>query len=149
MDNKNKKINRVVGCIFEDKGRFLFEKRYDYEDNYAGFWTFPMGHKRFYETNKFALKREMREELKIKLKTNDLKFLGEFEDIDPTSKEKYIFNIYWCNYSKTKIKETKEQEEIQWLDFKQASKKNLPDVAKRIILRFKKIRHFQKRNAKN
>lgn len=142
------KTNFVVGCIFEDKGKFLFEKRFDNEDNYAGFWAFPMGHKRFYETKKFALKREMREELNLKLKSRELKFIGKFEDIDPTSKKPYVSYIYTCKYSKAKIKETREQEKLQWLNFTQASKKSLPDVIKKIILRFKKIRHLQEPNSK-
>lgn len=145
---KKFKTNYVVGCIFEDKGRFLFEKRFDNENNYAGFWTFPMGHKRFYETNKFALKREMHEELSINLKSNELKFIGKFEDIDPTSKKPYIFYIYSCKYSKLKIKGTREQEKLQWLDFKQASKKGTADITKNIILRFKKMRHLQGQNSK-
>jgi len=142
------KTNNVVGCIFEDKGKFLFEKRSDKEDNYAGFWTFPMGHKRFYETKKFALKREMHEELNIKLKFSDLVFVGTFKDIDPTSKKPYIFHIYVCKYQKTKIKGTKEQEKIEWLTLGQASKKNLRDVTKRIILRFKKMKYLQGPNSK-
>lgn len=143
------KTNRVVGCIFEDKGKFLFEKRWDNEDNYAGFWAFPMGHKRFYETRKFALKREMHEELNIRLKSHDLIFIGKFEDKDPTSKNPYILYIYSCKYPRACIKKTREQEDIGWLDFKQASKKNLAEVTKKIILRFKKIRHLQKKSTKN
>lgn len=83
-----------------------------------------MGHKRFYETQKIALKREMHEELNVKLKSQELKFIGKFEDIDPTSKKPYLFYIYTYKYPKIKIKGTKEQEKLEWLDFKQANKKN-------------------------
>lgn len=139
-----KKTNYVVGCIFEDKEKILLEKRYDDEDNYAGFWAFPMGHKRFYETKKGALKREMKEELNIKLKRKDLKFLGKFKDIDPTSKNKYISYIYSCIYPKNKIKKSYEQERLQWLTLNQAEKMNIPAVIKKVILKFKKQRHLSK-----
>lgn len=131
---------KVIACIFENKGKYLFEKRKDNEDNYAGLWTFPMGHVLFFETKKHAVKREMSEELGIKINSRDLFFLEKFIDKDPTSKKDYKFYIYLCKKYSGKITQTYEQEKISWLNFANIRKKgkNLSEIAKKIIIGLKK-----------
>ncbi len=133
-------MQKVVACIFEKKGKFLLEKRRDNEDNYADLWTFPMGHARFFETKKHAVKREMFEELNIWIKSKDLIFLGGFIDKDPTSKKDYKFYVYLCKKYSGKITQTYEQEKISWLNFTniRRKEKNLSEIAKKVIIRLKK-----------
>lgn len=135
-------MQRVIACIFENKGKYLFEKRKNNEDNYAGLWTFPMGHVLFFETKKHAVKREMFEELGIKIKSKDLFFLGKFIDNDPTSKKDYLFYVYQCKKYSGKIIKTYEQEEISWINLTKIRKKgkNLSEIAKKIIIRIKNTR---------
>lgn len=125
-------MQKVIVCVFENKGKLLLEKRWDNEDNYAGLWTFPMGHVEFLETRKHAVKREMSEELKIKIRSKDLMFLGKFLDKDPTSKKDYLFYVYLCEKYTGKIRKSYEQEKISWLNLENIQKKKSA-IVKKII----------------
>ncbi len=131
--------NRVVVFVFKERGRFLFEKRWDDEDNYAGLWAFPMGHIRKKESIESALRREIKEELGIKFHPEDDKFLCKFKQIDPTSKKEYQFNVYICSDHR-KIKTTYEEEKIAWFTLTQAEKKTLSRPARKIINMLKKVK---------
>jgi len=99
-------------AVFIKDSKVLFEKRREDEDNYAGLWALPGGHKREKESPKKALIREMKEELGVKIK--EAKFIGRFEDIDPTSKKPYLHHYYLCSYE-GRIKKTYEQKKLKWL----------------------------------
>lgn len=94
--------------------KLLLEKRRKDEDNYAGLWALPGGHKRKKETYKRALKREMREEIGIVVK--EMKYIGTFKDIDPTSKRLYSHHAFLCTQWHDHISKTREQEKIKWVD---------------------------------
>ena len=85
--------NKVVVFVFKEKNKYLFEKRWANEDNYAGLWTFPMGHIRKKESTEFALRREIKEELGIILHPKNDLFLCKFKQVDVTSKKEYQFNV--------------------------------------------------------
>jgi 8-oxo-dGTP diphosphatase len=112
---------------------FCFEKRKAKETNYAGFWSFPQGHKEKGEKIENTLVREMREELNIKV--TSFRKLGVFHDKDPTSKAHYEQHVFLCLEWAGEIKETQEQEMLAWLSLMDTKSLNLPDVDKRIILK--------------
>ena len=119
-------------AVFIQNGKVLLEKRRKDEDNYAGLWALPGGHKRKKETIRQTLKREIREELKIKI--NKAKYLGLFRDIDPTSKNLYHHHVFLCTEWDKKIKTTTEQEKVKWFDLRKFNKiPNIGTVDKKIL----------------
>lgn len=62
------KIVDVVSGIFFKDGKFLIEKRKMNEKIDPGLACFPAGHIKSFENKEDALKREMKEELNIKIK---------------------------------------------------------------------------------
>ena len=109
------KMQITSNAVFIKNRKILFEKRRKDEDNYAGFWALPGGHKRKTESPKQTLIREMKEELGIRIKK--MRYIGRFEDIDPTSKRKYSHHYYLCLDYLGEIKKTKEQEKLKWVKF--------------------------------
>ncbi len=107
-------------AVFIKNGKVLLEKRRADEDNYAGVWALPGGHKRPKETLKQTLKREMREELGIKIKK--AQFIGMFRDIDPTSKDIFNHNVFLCEEWVNHIGKTTEEERLKWLELKKFNK---------------------------
>ncbi len=107
-------------AVFIKNGKVLLEKRRKDEDNYAGRWALPGGHKRKKENMKQALKREMIEELHIYIK--QAKPLGTFRDIDPTSREIYHHHAFLCTEWHDHIAKTYEQKALKWWDLKKFSK---------------------------
>tara|TARA_B100000886_G_C20425600_1_gene493826 strand:+ start:2289 stop:2681 length:393 start_codon:yes stop_codon:yes gene_type:complete len=65
-----KKDSEIVAkiVIFDDKGRVLFLKRSDYMEKFAGDWDLPGGHIKLGENLLNGLKRETREETRLKIK---------------------------------------------------------------------------------
>jgi len=106
----------TAAAVFIKDSKVLLEKRKEDEDNYAGLWALPGGHNRKGETLQGTLKREMKEELNIKVKKD--KFIGKFKDKDTTSKELYEHNAFLCLEWEGKIKKTKEQKKIEWVELK-------------------------------
>ena len=87
-------VQITAAALFLKNRMVLLEKRNAKEDNYAGYWAFPGGHKRKKEKIEHTLKREMREELKVKIL--EYVYLGKFSDKDPTSEKLYIHNAFLC-----------------------------------------------------
>jgi len=110
----------TAAAVFIKNGKVLLEKRRKDEDNYAGMWALPGGHKRAKETIKQTLKREMKEELNLHIKK--AKHIGMFRDIDPTSKDIFHHHAFLCKEWKDIIEYTKEQERIKWWDLKKFRK---------------------------
>lgn len=122
--------------IFIREDDILFEKRRKDEDNYAGIWALPGGHKRKKESSEQALKREMREELGIKIMHT--KHLGRFRDIDPTSGELYSHHAFFCILWEGKIKKTFEQKKIKWIKFKKIKKMIKADEIRKVDIKILK-----------
>lgn len=119
-------------AVFLKGRKLLLEKRRKDEDNYAGLWALPGGHKRKKETHKQALKREMREEIGIIVK--ETRYIGTFKDIDPTSKKLYSHHAYICTQWHDHITHTKEQEKIKWIALRRYKQlKPVRKVDKRIL----------------
>jgi ADP-ribose pyrophosphatase YjhB (NUDIX family) len=110
----------TVLAVFLQGKKLLLEKRRKDEDNYAGMWALPGGHKRKKETFTHALKREMREEVAILIKK--ARYIGTFRDIDPTSKKQYSHHAFLCTEWHDHITHTTEQEKVKWVDLNQYKK---------------------------
>jgi len=102
----------ATGFFIKNK-KILLEKRRKDEDNYAGLWAAPGGHKKPLEFPKRALKREMKEELNVDIKS--AAYLGMFKDTDPTSKKLYHHHFFLVKEWKGRIKTTTEQAGIRWV----------------------------------
>ena len=114
-------------AVFAKGSKVLLEKRRKDEDNYANLLALPGGHKRKSESPKKALIREIKEELKVNVKK--AKYLGVFEDKDPTSKELFHHHAFLCKEWKGKIKKTTEQEAVKWINLNKIKKlKNMNKV---------------------
>lgn len=109
--------NITAMAVFLKGRKVLLEKRRPDEDNYAGFLAFPGGHHEKGETIRQTLRREMKEELDVDVK--EFSCIGEFDDIDPTSKNHYRHNAFLCTGWDGEITETREQERIMWVDISQ------------------------------
>ena len=128
--------NTIVMAIFLKDNKVLLEKRKAEEDNYAGVYAFPGGHAEEGEEIEDALQREMKEELNIQVKKYQL--IGEFEDIDPTSQERYIFNVFLCKEWEGEIKDTAEEESIIWVELDEVNK--LENVSEPVFDMIKKLK---------
>lgn len=106
-------METTADAIFIKGNRILFEKRRKDEDNYAGLWGLPGGHKKTGEAIKKTLSREMKEELDVEIKK--AKFAGKIKHTDTTSKKTYVHNYFLCTEYTGKIKKTYEQKKIKWL----------------------------------
>ena len=126
----------TVLAVFLKGKKLLLEKRRKDEDNYAGLWALPGGHKRKSETYIRALRREMREEVGIVIKKS--RYIGAFKDIDPTSKELYSHHAFLCAEWHNHITHTKEQEKVKWIDIKKYNKlKPVRKIDKQILKKAK------------
>ncbi len=125
-------------AVFIKDGKVLLEKRRKNEDNYAGFWALPGGHKRKSESIKQTLKREMSEELNLHIKK--AKYIGMFRDIDPTSKDIFHHHAFLCEEWRNHITYTREEERIKWWDLKKFKKiPNHRKVDEKILKQLKLI----------
>ena len=125
-------MEKIAVAVFLRGKKLLLEKRRKDEDNYAGVWALPGGHRRKKETYAQTLKREMREELGIVVMK--AKYIGAFKDIDPTSKKLYSHHAFLCTAWHDHIEKTKEQEKVKWVDVSKYKKlKPLRKVDKQIL----------------
>ena len=130
--------NIVASCIFIKNKKILLEKRKKSEDNYAGLWTIPGGHKDPKEKIEKTLKREMKEELGIKVE--DAELILNFKDKDPTSKQEYVHNVFFCKKYKGRIKGTTEQKKVKWVRIQDIPRlKKKTNTAKKVHAFLKKI----------
>jgi len=122
----------ATGLIARD-GRVLLGKRTS-TVRFAGMWDAFGGHLVPCEEPSSALVRELEEELGITVLRP--RFLGIYEDVDPTSKDlfrHYLFLVTQWN-GEPKIA-NEEHSEIRWFDPEQAERLNLAPSLKEAIRR--------------
>ena len=122
----------ATGLIARD-GRVLLGKRTSMV-RFAGMWDAFGGHLVPCEEPSSALVRELEEELGITALRP--RFLGIYEDVDPTSKDlfrHYLFLVTQWN-GEPKIA-NEEHSEIRWFDPEQAERLNLAPSLKEAIRR--------------
>lgn len=122
----------ATGLILRD-GRVLLGKRTS-TTRFAGMWDAFGGHLTPCEEPATALARELDEELGIRIA--DPRFLGIYEDIDPTSKERfrhYLFVVArWDGEPRIA---NEEHSEIRWFTGAEAESLNLAASLKESIQR--------------
>ena len=134
--HKQKAVQIAALAVFIKDGKVLLEHRRKDEDNFAGIWAIPGGHKKPHETIEQTLKREMHEELDAKIL--DYKFIKKMKEIDPTSKKPYIQNYFLCRKWIGELKLTAEEELVKWFSFSEALKlKKLRNSDREIIKKLK------------
>lgn len=102
------KTIEVVAAVIKDKDKILSTQR-GYGD-YKGYWEFPGGKVEKGESFKDALKREIKEELLVDIKVNDLIKTIEFD----YPKFHLVMHCFWCEID-GEIKLT-EHLSSKWLD---------------------------------
>ena len=70
-----------MAAILTQKNRFLLTRRPD-NKNHGGLWEFPGGKINTGETKQQALVRELEEELQVRIKKEELNFLGTIHSQD-------------------------------------------------------------------
>ncbi|MBD3249579.1 NUDIX domain-containing protein [Candidatus Woesearchaeota archaeon] len=116
-------------AVFLKDNKILLEKRKKKEDNYAGLWATPGGHKKPSESILKTLKREIKEELEIDVL--EAEPLGIIEDIDPTSKKEFHHHMFLCRRYSDNPKKTNEQKKIEWFSINDLPE-NTADYLKKV-----------------
>jgi 8-oxo-dGTP pyrophosphatase MutT (NUDIX family) len=119
-----------TGLIVRD-GRVLLGKRTS-RVRFAGMWDAFGGHREEGESPAHTLVRELYEELGVRVTA--AKFLHEYEDKDPTSKEGYHHHLYlvtaWQGVPRIA---NDEHSEIRWFTPPEAAKLTLQPHLKKVI----------------
>lgn len=119
----------VVICILKKKERFLICSRPKGKE-FAGWYEFPGGK---VEKNEYlieSLKRELLEELSIKLNTKNMIFLQSYEI--KRQNKKILLNFFITNKWSGRIKNL-ENQRIKWVDLKKIRESKILKSNKKII----------------
>ena len=127
---KNLVHNTSTALIVRD-GKVLLGKRTS-TVRFAGMWDAFGGHQEPGETPAHTLVRELYEELGIRLTA--AKFLHEYEDKDPTSKETYHHHLYlvtgWQGAPRIA---NAEHSEVRWCTADEAARLRLQPHLKKVL----------------
>lgn len=123
-------IPTVVGVFLNDK-KLLMERRSTSQKVYAGFLMCPAGHLEGNETPEDAFKREMEEELGIRI--TKVRYLFSIDDTDPFSKRDFTHNFVLVESYAGAITSTKEADALLWLDYEQIKKEKLVLIVQRLV----------------
>ena len=110
MQTTEVKITKVVACVLKKKNFFLITSR-PLKKTYSGFYEFPGGKVERNEFHLEALKRELLEELSIKININKLIFLKSYPVIR-RKKIGILNNLFKCTNG---IIKPLENQEIRWI----------------------------------
>ena len=103
-----KRIN-VVAVILVKKKSFLISKRPG-NKIYSGFWEFPGGKVETNESLKSALKREINEELGIRLDFSKIYYLNHYRILELKINLHFFLCLRWFGKIKNKEKQT-----LKWI----------------------------------
>ncbi len=114
------------------RGRVVLLGRRTSQVRFAGMWDAFGGHREEGESPGHTLVRELYEELGIRVTA--ARFLHEYEDKDPTSKETYHHHLYvvtgWQGEPRIA---NEEHSEIRWCTAAEAAKLKLQSHLKKVI----------------
>mgnify|MGYP001373971218 CR=1 FL=1 len=131
------KTTKIVACIFKKKNKILISSR-PYPKPYYGFYEFPGGKVKKDEYNLEALKREIFEELSVKLNLNKLIFIKSY--LVKRKNERLILNFFFTSSWLGKIKPS-EKQNIRWIDFNKINTHRMLSSNK-LIIKFLKSLHI-------
>ena len=122
-------MQRVVACILKKKNQILISSR-PQKKEYSGFYEFPGGKVKNNELLLKALKRELSEELSIKINLNKVIFLKSYS-IKRVNNKICIF-FFICNKWFGKIKPLEDQS-FKWTLVEKLTDENMLVSNKKII----------------
>lgn len=127
-----------VGAAIIKDGKLLITLRSKGAKNERGKWEIPGGSVEFGETLEQALKREIKEELNIKIEVREL--LGVCDHIIPADKQHWVSPTFICKIKsgEPKILEQNKCDAIGWFTIKDAEKLPLSIITKHDIKELKK-----------
>ncbi len=133
-----KKIEIISRAVILKKEGFLLckEKNNDY-------YFFPGGHVEFNEFSKKALKRELQEELSLKV--NELKLIGVVENIyfSKGTKRQEVNFVYFTNSKEVELKSREEHIDFFLIKEKDFQKEDVrPKKLKNEIIKWRKNKKF-------
>ena len=131
------KTTRIVACIFKKQNKILISSR-PYPKPYYGFYEFPGGKVKKGEYNLEALKREIFEELSVKLNLNKLIFIKSY--LVKRKSERLILNFFFTSSWLGKIQPL-EKQNIRWIDFNKINAHRMLSSNK-FIIKFLKSLHI-------
>ena len=123
------KTTMVVACILKKKDKILISSRPEQKE-FSGFYEFPGGKvkkKNFFWT---ALKRELYEELSIKINLSKVIFFKSYSI--KRKKKEIILNFFICDNWFGNIK-SMEKQDFKWTTIKSLCNQNMLKSNKRII----------------
>lgn len=92
-DMANGFILVVAGAMQGADGLWLMHRR-PLEKHHGGLWEFPGGKVETAESPGFALQRELREELGIEIRIDDLNPIGFAEEVDSSGRDPIVILLY-------------------------------------------------------
>jgi 8-oxo-dGTP diphosphatase len=123
-------VHSTSTALIVREGRVLLGKRTS-RVRFAGMWDAFGGHREEGETPAHALVRELFEELGIRITA--ARFLHEYEDRDPTSKERYHHHLYLVtDWRGTPRIANDEHSEIRWFSAAELAKVKLQPHLKKV-----------------
>jgi mutator protein MutT len=132
------KLSRFAGIVLiNDEAKVLLQLRSSFERLYPNWWTLPGGRVEEGETSEQAIRREVKEELGIDLRSYDL-----FETIvEKTEQETVERRIYWANISeRVESLILGEGAALEYFSSAEVSKLNVAFDLKPVIMNFLKTR---------
>ena len=105
--------SEVAAFIYTDTGKILLQKRKSNKATYAGVWSITGGHVLSGETNEDAIIREIKEELNIEIKKDEINFVTKYRSKkvkDDIINNKF-FSIYNIKISMEQLNKIKIQED--------------------------------------
>ncbi len=118
-----------VGAVIVEGDRILLVKR-AYEPN-KGFWSIPGGLVRLGESLEAALKREVEEEAGVKIKVEDVVFVGEeiFKESNGI-RYHYIIIDFLAKITGGRLKPGSDAEAVRWFRFDEVGEEAVEFVRK-------------------
>lgn len=125
-----KNLNVVCAVIRNNKGEYLLAQRSD-SMPHSGFWEFAGGKVEQDESNREALKREIREELgcDIKIELCLERFSYTYPDVHVS------INVYLCKLQEGSYPLALEHSEIRWVELEEIYNMDLLESNKQIVER--------------
>ena len=121
-----KPVKVAAGLVFKD-GKLLIAKRPE-NSHLGGMWEFPGGKLEFGESYEICLKREIKEELGVKIKVG-----YEFEEVLHRYSEKTVLiKFFICSLSSGNPK-TIQCSEFQWINRRDLTRYNFPAADIKVI----------------
>ncbi|RLC36855.1 hypothetical protein DRH29_03605 [candidate division Kazan bacterium] len=124
---------QTVVAVFIKNNELLMEERENNRKVYAGFLMCPSGHIQNNESFEQAIKREMNEELGIKIKKS--RFLFSINDKDPFSKKNFTHNFMLIESFQGNITNSQEAKKLKWMTYKELKNEKLVLIVDKLVER--------------